>query len=129
MAGWRNCSISGCGMAWLFNYVFFFSSRRRHTRLTCDWSSDVCSSDLVLHQQLRLGVQRRGGFVEDQDRRVLQQRARDGQPLALPAGEPLAALADARLIRVRSEERRVGKECRSGWAPRPGQNKYMHLLI
>src|SRR5690242_20766948 len=27
---------------------FFFSSRRRHTRLTCDWSSDVCSSDLVL---------------------------------------------------------------------------------
>src|SRR6267142_6158631 len=28
----------------MFN--FFFSSRRRHTRLTCDWSSDVCSSDL-----------------------------------------------------------------------------------
>src|SRR6266480_7254455 len=26
---------------------FFFSSRRRHTRLTCDWSSDVCSSDLT----------------------------------------------------------------------------------
>src|SRR6266571_8460991 len=25
--------------------TFFFSSRRRHTRLTCDWSSDVCSSD------------------------------------------------------------------------------------
>src|SRR6267142_5902214 len=29
---------------WIF--FFFFSSRRRHTRLTCDWSSDVCSSDL-----------------------------------------------------------------------------------
>src|SRR5690242_21248403 len=28
--------------------LFFFSSRRRHTRLTCDWSSDVCSSDLAL---------------------------------------------------------------------------------
>src|SRR5690242_235188 len=28
--------------------LFFFSSRRRHTRLTCDWISDVCSSDLVL---------------------------------------------------------------------------------
>src|SRR5256886_13122773 len=26
---------------------FFFSSRRRHTRFDCDWSSDVCSSDLV----------------------------------------------------------------------------------
>src|SRR6266480_6460533 len=29
-----------------FFAFFFFSSRRRHTRLTCDWSSDVCSSDL-----------------------------------------------------------------------------------
>src|SRR6266571_6857869 len=28
-------------------FFFFFSSRRRHTRLTCDWSSDVCSSDLT----------------------------------------------------------------------------------
>src|SRR2546427_5323841 len=26
---------------------FFFSSRRRHTRFDCDWSSDVCSSDLL----------------------------------------------------------------------------------
>src|SRR6266480_3729756 len=32
-------------MMWYF-FFFFFSSRRRHTRLTCDWSSDVCSSDL-----------------------------------------------------------------------------------
>src|SRR5690242_21071867 len=30
------------------SFFFFFSSRRRHTRLTCDWSSDVCSSDLVI---------------------------------------------------------------------------------
>src|SRR5438270_13949895 len=28
--------------------LFFFSSRRRHTRFDCDWSSDVCSSDLLL---------------------------------------------------------------------------------
>src|SRR2546430_4087777 len=28
------------------DYFFFFSSRRRHTRFDCDWSSDVCSSDL-----------------------------------------------------------------------------------
>src|SRR6266571_1838246 len=35
---------------------FFFSSRRRHTMLTCDWSSDVCSSDLDrLHQGPRHG--------------------------------------------------------------------------
>src|SRR5437588_1327672 len=31
-----------------FLFFFFFSSRRRHTRSLCDWSSDVCSSDLVL---------------------------------------------------------------------------------
>src|SRR2546427_6381594 len=29
---------------------FFFSSRRRHTRFDCDWSSDVCSSDLLMAQ-------------------------------------------------------------------------------
>src|SRR5438132_933164 len=29
--------------------TFFFSGRRRHTRSLCDWSSDVCSSDLVLY--------------------------------------------------------------------------------
>src|SRR3989475_11168270 len=31
----------------LFCFFFFFSSRRRHTRFDCDWSSDVCSSDLA----------------------------------------------------------------------------------
>src|SRR5260370_2478940 len=31
-----------------FSFIFFFSSRRRHTRFKCDWSSDVCSSDLPL---------------------------------------------------------------------------------
>src|SRR6267143_5796801 len=30
-----------------FFFFFFFSSRRRHTRWNCDWSSDVCSSDLA----------------------------------------------------------------------------------
>src|SRR5438034_11567895 len=32
---------------------FFFSSRRRHTRSLCDWSSDVCSSDLILPERKR----------------------------------------------------------------------------
>src|SRR2546430_6862039 len=31
----------------LRSMFFFFSSRRRHTRFDCDWSSDVCSSDLI----------------------------------------------------------------------------------
>src|SRR5437588_6802526 len=35
-------------MLLLYELCFFFSSRRRHTRSLCDWSSDVCSSDLLL---------------------------------------------------------------------------------
>src|SRR2546430_12798277 len=34
-------------------FVFFFSSRRRHTRFDCDWSSDVCSSDLDAEETRR----------------------------------------------------------------------------
>src|SRR2546430_17480094 len=34
-------------------FFFFFSSRRRHTRFDCDWSSDVCSSDLSGHRLCR----------------------------------------------------------------------------
>src|SRR5688572_31559374 len=34
-------------MVFVFIFFFFFSSRRRHTRFDCDWSSDVCSSDLT----------------------------------------------------------------------------------
>src|SRR5690242_20977204 len=39
---------------------FFFSSRRRHTSLTCDWSSDVCSSDLGLDAERVTGSERHG---------------------------------------------------------------------
>src|SRR2546430_10524604 len=36
-----------CSLHVLTLYFFFFSSRRRHTIFDCDWSSDVCSSDLI----------------------------------------------------------------------------------
>src|SRR2546427_12041934 len=39
---------------------FFFSSRRRHTRFDCDWSSDVCSSDLSLFLDCGYGVEGSG---------------------------------------------------------------------
>src|SRR5256885_9749735 len=48
---------------------FFFSSRRRHTRLQGDWSSDVCSSDLRAH----LGPALAGGVEKAYSRRVLQE--------------------------------------------------------
>src|SRR5438105_9620087 len=42
-------------LSWPLCILFFFSSRRRHTRSTRDWSSDVCSSDLVPPPPLLLG--------------------------------------------------------------------------
>src|SRR3989475_2119987 len=44
-----------CGvMRAILHCFFFFSSRRRHTRFDCDWSSDVCSSDLARRHELVL---------------------------------------------------------------------------
>src|SRR5688500_20142351 len=92
--------------------MFFFSSRRRHTRLQGDWSSDVCSSDLSpvhgsTENDPHIGERLRGGsgaspipaapperIVEDMDRTDVQATLRD--------------MWETR----RSEERRVGKEGR-----------------
>src|SRR5439155_7242102 len=84
-------------------FCFFFSSRRRHTRWPRDWSSDVCSSDLgsllatVSSSRLRTAAQ---VSIFTKDRCVTH------APLLYSAISP-----------ARSEERRVGKECRSRWAP------------
>src|SRR5258705_9060350 len=95
---------------------FFFSSRRRHTRCLSDWSSDVCSSDLDLETEQGLA----DGPPGERERRPLVDEGGDHQqPEGLlhiadhlvPEGEPEA------LGGVRSEERRVGKECRSRWSP------------
>src|SRR5256885_2823497 len=86
---------------------FFFSSRRRHTRLQGDWSSDVCSSDLRVHYK---PLYRAIGEVESRYRR----------PVAAGRAVERVMLLDAVLGSPnlnRSEERRVGKECRSRWSP------------
>src|SRR5882762_331174 len=44
-----------------FFFFFFFSSRRRHTRFKCDWSSDVCSSDLTRRVPRWSSPRREGG--------------------------------------------------------------------
>src|SRR3989440_5310042 len=92
--------------------VFFFSSRRRHTRSDRDWSSDVCSSDL----RARNGARRRLRLLPAPARR--DRPAGGAQNAAGGRAIPRAgAAAGARGIRGRSEERRVGKECRSRWSP------------
>src|SRR5256885_5689429 len=99
---------------WCVLFVFFFSSRRRHTRLQGDWSSDVCSSDLL--SQMRQNMRSPTGLqcLSDQVRHL----NRDSYP-PLPPPTPLPKEADKEelLQPGRSEERRVGKECRSRWSP------------
>src|SRR5690348_17374090 len=93
----------------LLFFFFFFSSRRRHTRWTGDWSSDVCSSDLLRPIQI---------VPASAQKQVVRREFQGGTRwylfysyscflvMASVLGQPL-----------RSEERRVGKECRSRWSP------------
>src|SRR5689334_23953063 len=95
-------------------FFFFFSSRRRHTRWNCDWSSDVCSSDLPSLGKNAEPAERIDPLI-GLDRVGLHAGAADAVK-AVAAGDEIAfdLVADAVL---RSEERRVGKECRSRWSP------------
>src|SRR5256886_7852370 len=102
---------SSSGSSYLLFVFFFFSSRRRHTRFDCDWSSDVCSSDLNGRCDAVLT-----------DARVLElvraERPDEAIALLLPAlRRKVFGLAYSFLRDRRSEERRVGKECRSRWSP------------
>src|SRR5438477_5854012 len=59
------------------NLIFFFSSRRRHTRLTCDWSSDVCSSDLRTNRR-RLWHHGSRSYEDAERNEIAQSRSRGG---------------------------------------------------
>src|SRR5438876_7237812 len=86
-------------------FFFFFSSRRRHTRWTGDWSSDVCSSDLL---DARPGVLRRRARADDAGRgaRSLGDRAaRARAPRRTRAARPERGLPAARGDRVRRARR------------------------
>src|SRR5436305_11036487 len=78
---------------------FFFSSRRRHTRCGRDWSSDVCSSDL--------SAARAAEIKPEDPAFIVYTSGTTGNPKG-------ALIAHGK---HRSEERRVGKECRSRWSP------------
>src|SRR5256884_4232168 len=96
------------------SFFFFFSSRRRHTRCSRDWSSDVCSSDLI---DLL--------FIDgDHEYEAVRRDFEDWSPHLREGGIIIfhdtngSWLGPTQLAREqRSEERRVGKECRSRWSP------------
>src|SRR3712207_7702827 len=87
---------------------FFFSSRRRHTRYWRDWSSDVCSSDLRLPAP---------GAIERTSFRVTVIVPVYNERHVVDASVRRLLGVSSPLIDSRSEERRVGKECRSRWSP------------
>src|SRR3712207_6958899 len=92
----------------------FFSSRRRHTRYWRDWSSDVCSSDLVYPRIIEEAIYEHPSVAEVSVIGV-PDTYRGQSPkafVALKQGAPALTLES-----LRSEERRVGKECRSRWSP------------
>src|SRR5690606_40732866 len=101
----------------------FFSSRRRHTSFSRDWSSDVCSSDLVLAldelaaelEALPAGRLGRDEATADPESPayVIYTSGSTGRPKGVQV--PHRAVSN---FIARSEERRVGRECRSPRAPR-----------
>src|SRR5258706_9120188 len=98
-----------------FFLFFFFSSRRRHTRLVSDWSSDVCSSDLAVlpRRCIAAGCPANGTVLDPfmgSGTTALVARKLGRRSIGIELNPEYAELA-------RSEERRVGKECRSRWSP------------
>src|SRR5205807_7861661 len=103
----------------------FVSSRRRHTRLQGDWSSDVCSSDLdagrfdaaerELHTAEGLGG----------DAYAQAEVDREWSNLSRARGDSASELNYTELAVRRSEERRVGKGGRGGWRA-AGERKSVH---
>src|SRR5690349_25105323 len=101
----------------MHQHFFFFSSRRRHTRSLRDWSSDVCSSDLL---QLFEG---HGAWSHPQPR-----------TMSLEELEGRLGDLDTSMLRrlTRSEERRVGKEGRARRSPDPSKTRdwsRLHFVI
>src|SRR5699024_12054620 len=95
-------SAASCGM-----YAFCFSSRRRHTRSKRDWSSDVCSSDL---SPLIIAALICDAICSYKGRLALLLTTISKFP---PPFRSLVLCCYKYSIKRRSEERRVGKECRS----------------
>src|SRR2546430_5767962 len=89
---------SSSSISLLITFCFFFSSRRRHTRFDCDWSSDVCSSDLELSGERALHELEQVGLEPQQD------------GLGLRVAEPAVELQRLRIARLVDHQAGVQEE-------------------
>src|SRR2546429_4647655 len=111
--GWRDNLRYKCVSA--VRCSFFFSSRRRHTRCSRDWSSDVCSSDLG---KSPVEVKDQAGFIVNALLFPYLNNAVRLLENGVATREDIdEAMKGGCNFPMRSEERRVGKECRSRWSP------------
>src|SRR5438132_6911948 len=123
----RTAKLMNLLMRLIYFYLFFFSSRRRHTRSLCDWSSDVCSSDLFSTPQYE-AENRLSNFDPSNNSLI---HAKDGsiydRALVHPDRNNFAPRLGAAYSR--SEERRVGKECRSRWSAYHSKKNRLDLIV
>src|SRR3546814_1631880 len=93
-------------------FFFFFKQKTAYEMRISDWSSDVCTSDLVAVGSWEVHTTRAGALIEPYCSAVIMLRRRIG--ISWRHRIP-------RIVSTRSEERRVGKECvstcRSRWSP------------
>src|SRR3989338_10764261 len=87
--------------------MFFFSSRRRHTRWSCDWSSDVCSSDLVICNMMTKWGETHGFVASDMVKELLRYSGLKKFDYAICNTAPL----DARLITAYEQEKKYPMKC------------------
>src|SRR3546814_11486455 len=109
----------------LWSFIFFFKQKTAYEMRISDWSSDVCSSDLFA-----------GKLAEGAGAGVAQAHAGHAVHRAVAAEDIVDHRVPAHLALgvpeqpVRSEERRVGKECvstcRSRWSPYHSKTNYIH---
>src|SRR5690606_39524965 len=99
---------------------FFFSSRRRHTRFSRDWSSDVCSSDLagVFLPTGKFCHTSQNTIGTDNKFCTISVFGGSDYFFSFPAFDRFQLFSFKNFCSFRrSEERRVGKECRAQWSP------------
>src|SRR3546814_7725296 len=106
------CAVIHCYVLYLVFFLFFFKQKTAYEMRISDWSSDVCSSDLVVACQ-----ETTAWTAESWNTQATREEVIDAYKDWHPRLHKLFMKAD----HVRSEERRVGKECvstcRSRWSP------------
>src|SRR3546814_15619473 len=110
---------------------FFFKQKTAYEMRISDWSSDVCSSDLLASSLALAGCAANRQPTQTADALQIHLRAERDNYLAQTQSDPLGAyLAQSR--NPRSEERRVGKECvstcRSRWSPYHSNKKKQNSI-